>query len=119
MTIDPYDATWRLFGFKVQDRFPAVQQLAIHEEGQQSVIFKEGEALNALESVKDTTLMAFLSSTHPNKKQGKSNIKIFLSSAHLVEMLGIGGKSYHQMLKFLELLEGSILFHQARVKDIF
>ena len=58
-TIDPYDATWRLFGFKVQDRFPAVQQLAIHEEDQQSIVFREGEAMNALESVKDTTLMAF------------------------------------------------------------
>jgi hypothetical protein len=58
-TIDPYDATWRLFGFKVQDRFPAVQQLAIHEEDQQNIVFREGEAMNALESVKDTTLMAF------------------------------------------------------------
>ena len=58
-TIDPYDATWRLFGYKVQDRYPAVQQLAIHEEGQQSVIFKEGEAKKALETVKDTTLLAF------------------------------------------------------------
>jgi hypothetical protein len=58
-TIDPYDAMWRLFGFKVQDRFPAVQQLAIHEEDQQNIVFREGEAMNALESVKDTTLMAF------------------------------------------------------------
>ena len=58
-TIDQYDATWRLFGFKVQDRFPAVQQLAIHEEDQQSIVFREGEAMDALESVKDTTLMAF------------------------------------------------------------
>ena len=58
-TIDPYDATWRLFGFKVQDRFPAVQQLAIHEENQQNIVFREGEAMDALENVKDTTLMAF------------------------------------------------------------
>ena len=34
-------------------------QLAIHEEGQQTVIFREGEALEALENVKDTTLIAF------------------------------------------------------------
>ena len=58
-TIDPYDATWRLFGFKVQDRFPAVQQLCIHDEGQQNIIFREGQATNALENVKDTTLLAF------------------------------------------------------------
>ena len=58
-TIDPYDSLWRLFGYKVQDRFPAVQQLAIHEEDQQNIIFKEGQAMEALENVKDTTLMAF------------------------------------------------------------
>ena len=58
-TVDPYDAIWRLFGYKIQDRYPAVMQLAIHEEGQQTVIFREGEALEALENVKDTTLTAF------------------------------------------------------------
>ena len=76
-TIDPYDATWRLFGFKAQDRFPAVQQLAIHEEGQQSVIFKEGEALNALESVKDTTLMAFFKFNTSEQKARKIKYQDF------------------------------------------
>ena len=58
-TIDPYDGIWRLFGYKVQDRFPAVMQLAVHEEGQQTVIFREGEAQQAVENVQDTTLLAF------------------------------------------------------------
>ena len=58
-TIDPYDAHWRLSEFRVQERFPAVQKLAIHTEGQHQVIFKEGQALQALEGVKDTTLMAY------------------------------------------------------------
>ena len=58
-TIDPYDAHWRMSKYRVQERFPAVQKLAIHTEGQHQVIFKEGQALQALEGVKDTTLMAY------------------------------------------------------------
>ena len=58
-TVDPYDGIWRLFGYKVQDRYPAVMHLAIHEEGQHTVVFREGEAQQALENVKDTTLLAF------------------------------------------------------------
>ena len=45
--------------YRVQERFPAVQKLAIHTEGQHQVIFKEEKALQALEEVKDTTLMAY------------------------------------------------------------
>ena len=58
-TIDPYDAHWRMSEYRVQERFPAVQKLAIHVEGQHQVIFREGQALQALEGVKDTTLMAY------------------------------------------------------------
>ena len=58
-TIDPYDSHWRISEYRVQERFPAVQKLAIHTEGQHQVIFKEGFASKALEEVKDTTLMAF------------------------------------------------------------
>ena len=58
-TIDPHDAVWRICGFKVQDRFPAVYQLAIHLEGQQNVVFKEGEEVSAVEKGKETTLTAF------------------------------------------------------------
>jgi hypothetical protein len=58
-TIDPHDAVWRIFGYKVQDRFPAVYQLAIHLEWQQNVVFKEGEEAAAVEKDRDTTLTAF------------------------------------------------------------
>ena len=58
-TIDPYDAHWRISEYRVQERFPAVQKLAIHTDGQHQVIFKEGHALEAMESAKDTTLMAY------------------------------------------------------------
>ena len=43
----------------MQDRFPAVYQLAIHLEGQQTVVFKEGEEAAAVEKDRDTTLTAF------------------------------------------------------------
>ena len=76
-TIDPYDATWRLFGFKVQDRYPAVQQLAIHEEGQQNIVFREGEAKNALENVKDTTLLAFFKFNSTEKEARKIKYQDF------------------------------------------
>ena len=58
-TIDPYDSHWRMSQYRIQERFPAVQKLAIHTEGQHTVIFKEGKAAQALEEVKDSTLMAF------------------------------------------------------------
>ena len=58
-TIDPHDAVWRIFGYKVQDRFPAVYQLAIHLEGQQNVVFRQGEEVSAVERQKETTLTAF------------------------------------------------------------
>ena len=58
-TIDPYEAHWRIHGYKVQDRHPAVIKLAIHVEDQQTVCFKDGKAEQAMENVKPTTLMAY------------------------------------------------------------
>ena len=58
-TIDPYDSHWRMSQYRIQERFPAVQKLAIHTEGQHTVIFREGKAAQAIEEVKDSTLMAF------------------------------------------------------------
>ena len=58
-TIDPYDAHWRIQGYKVQERQPAVMKLAIHTEDQQNVCFREGHAEQAVENIKPTTLMAY------------------------------------------------------------
>jgi hypothetical protein len=58
-TIDPYDAHWRIQGYKVQEREPAVMKLAIHTEDQQNVCFREGHAEQAVENIKPTTLMAY------------------------------------------------------------
>ena len=58
-TIDPYDAHWRIMEYQIQDRFPSVMSLAIHLDGQQNIVFRDGKAEEALENVKDTTLTAF------------------------------------------------------------
>ena len=58
-TIDPYDAHWRMMEYPIQDRFPAVMNLAIHLDGQQNVVFRDGHAEEALEKVRDTTLTAY------------------------------------------------------------
>ena len=57
--IDPHDAVWRLCKFPIQERFPAVYRLAIHDDGQQNILFKEGKAEEALADSKMTTLLAW------------------------------------------------------------
>jgi len=41
------DGHWRATEYKVQSRFPAVINLAIHKEGQQNVAFRKGHAQEA------------------------------------------------------------------------
>ena len=57
--------------YKIQDRFPAVTSLAIHTEGQQNIVFREGQAKEALAAAKDTTLLAFfkLNRSDPEARQ--------------------------------------------------
>ena len=69
--IDAHDAHWRTMEYKIQDRFPAVTSLAIHTEGQQNIVFREGQAKEALAAAKDTTLLAFfkLNRSDPEARQ--------------------------------------------------
>lgn len=53
------EAVWRIFGFPLQDRFPAVNPLPIHLEGQQYIVFRTGEAQNALDRTSNTKLDAY------------------------------------------------------------
>ena len=70
-TIDAHEAHWRIMEYKIQDRIPAVTNLAIHTAGQQSIIFREGHAQEALAAAKPTTLLAFfqLNSQDPDARQ--------------------------------------------------
>ena len=58
--IDPHLAVWRIFEYKVQDRFPAVMRLDIHEEDKQFVYFKPGQEGDKVDKPKVTKLMAWL-----------------------------------------------------------
>lgn len=68
--IDAHDSHWSKMEYKVQNRFPALINLAIHTEGQQNVVFREGHAQEALTAAKDTTLLGFfkLSRSNPEAK---------------------------------------------------
>lgn len=53
------EACWRIFHYELHDRSPAVQRLALHLQGQQTVIYKEGKAEEALDNIKNSTLTAW------------------------------------------------------------
>ena len=106
-TIDPYDAHWRMSEYRVQERFPAVQKLAIHTEGQHQVIFKEGHALQALEGVKDTTLMAYFKLNEEDQEARKHK---YQDIPHGVEINGVKGNHSLKMVTFPEQLVGLTMF---------
>ena len=57
--IDPHLAIWRIFEYKIQQRYPAVLRLDIHEEGKQFVCFKPGEEAEKVANPKLTKLTAW------------------------------------------------------------
>ena len=57
--IDPHLAVWRMFEYKIQERFPAVMRLDIHDDGKQFVYFRPGEEAEKVDKPKVTTLKAW------------------------------------------------------------
>ena len=57
--IDPHLAIWRIFEYKIQERYPAVLRLDIHEDGKQFVSFKPGEEADKIANPKVTKLIAW------------------------------------------------------------
>ena len=55
------EAVWRIFGFDMSSRYPAICRLQIHEEGGHTVFFEEGDEAQALATglLKRTTLTAY------------------------------------------------------------
>ena len=53
------EACWRLFGFSIHDRFPAVITLQVHLENMQNVLFTEDNACEQADAPPKTTLTAF------------------------------------------------------------
>jgi hypothetical protein len=66
--LSPSEYVWRIFGFDIHHRWPSVQRLTFHLEGQQSVIFNDKERLDeVLDKVKKRDTM-FLAWMEANKK---------------------------------------------------
>ena len=59
MYVSACEASWRIFHYELHDRSPAVQRLAVHLPNQQTVVYKEGKAEEALDEMKKTTLLAW------------------------------------------------------------
>lgn len=57
--ISSNEAFWRIFGFSIHERYPAVYQLAVHLENGQRVYFTDTNVQNAVNHPQDTTLTAF------------------------------------------------------------
>ncbi|GFU52991.1 uncharacterized protein TNCV_1142801 [Trichonephila clavipes] len=58
--ISSNEAAWRIFGFPIHERDPAVVQLAIHLENGQRVFFTNETAIDRAINPPKTTLTAFL-----------------------------------------------------------
>ncbi|XP_014772289.1 uncharacterized protein LOC106870651 [Octopus bimaculoides] len=57
--ISSNEAFWRIFGFPLHQRHPAIQQLAVHLENGQRVYFTDANASLLAEQPKDSTPTAF------------------------------------------------------------
>jgi hypothetical protein len=66
------EAVWRALAFKVHYQSPPVVRLAVHLEGEQSVLFNEnGDVEEAVNSPKDTTLMAWFKANAEEEAEGR------------------------------------------------
>ncbi|KAF0712114.1 Uncharacterized protein FWK35_00023214 [Aphis craccivora] len=57
--INSNEAIWRIFGFKIHDRYPNVQHLHVHLENGQRVYFSNDNVSKKVEKPPETTLTAF------------------------------------------------------------
>jgi len=48
-SVCPNEAFWRIFGYTLQEKYPAVERLPVHLQNGQTVIFNEGTELQILE----------------------------------------------------------------------
>jgi hypothetical protein len=63
--LSPSESIWRIFQFKIHDRKPAVVRLTFHEEGKQSIIFKDTSKLSSViqhNKSKGTMFLAWMES---------------------------------------------------------
>lgn len=72
--ISPCEAMWRIFGFEIQYRDPAVERLSFHLPEQQHVIFSESDRIDVVLDRKTINQTMFLAWMEANKKypEGRS-----------------------------------------------
>ena len=68
------EAAWRIYGFDIHYRFPPVERLPFHLEGEQSVIFDASQSIDVTldkASVNDTKFVAWMELNQTDKKAQK------------------------------------------------
>jgi hypothetical protein len=61
--LTPSESIWRIFAFKIHTRDPAVVRLTFHDEGKQTIVFKDSSDLNSVlrhNRHKDTMFLAWM-----------------------------------------------------------
>lgn len=53
------EGAWRIFGFNIHERYPAVEHLSIHLENEQTIYYTEDSAKEKVLNPPNTTLLAF------------------------------------------------------------
>ncbi|GAU51410.1 hypothetical protein TSUD_413210 [Trifolium subterraneum] len=66
--LSPSESIWRIFAFKIHERHPAVIRLTFHEEGKQSIIFRDSSNLTSVLRHNKKKATMFLAWMEANKK---------------------------------------------------
>ncbi|XP_056694876.1 uncharacterized protein [Spinacia oleracea] len=70
--ISPCEAVWRIFGFDLQYRTPSVQRLTFHLPGEQNVVFKDDDYIDAVLNKPNVEKSQFLAWMEFNKTSAKA-----------------------------------------------
>ncbi|GAU49905.1 hypothetical protein TSUD_139610 [Trifolium subterraneum] len=66
--LSPSESIWRTFAFKIHERHPAVIRLTFHEEGRQSIIFRDSSNLSSVLRHNKKKATMFLAWMEANKR---------------------------------------------------
>jgi hypothetical protein len=81
------EACWRIFGFKMHDRWPAVVRLQIHLPGQQSIQFHDDESLADVAEraeMQNTMLLAFFDRNRQTADEVARGMNVAVDSRQLL-----------------------------------
>ncbi|MCH85307.1 helicase-like protein, partial [Trifolium medium] len=102
--VSPSEACWRIFGFPIHGRKPAVERLFFHLLGQQSVYFTDSERINDVLLKPSVTESMFTSWFEANKKYSEARKLTY-------------GQPKHVWMNTREWLSDGILYEQMRISN--